>query len=158
LDDLLNINVKNQYDVIYSFGVLHHIAHEEHYLEKIKTLLSPSGELRVAVYSKYSFFNFYLFSTWIFKNKCKVTFNQWQGYISDGADFKYPITIKIRSKKEVLELYQSCGFQITRYHKRGFVQNYIPMFGKLFKPDGYFLNTMGSLLGWYHILYFKLKV
>jgi ubiquinone/menaquinone biosynthesis C-methylase UbiE len=155
LNDLLNININKQYDIIYSFGVLHHIKHEKEYLNKIRILLNDKAELRIAVYSKYSFFNFYLFVTWIVNNKCKVSFNQWQGYISDGADFEYPITIKIRSKKEVYELYKSCGFEIISYHKRGFVQNYIPIFGKLFKPDGYFLNFMGSILGWYHIFILK---
>ncbi len=158
LDDLLNVNTNKQYDIIYSFGVLHHIEHERKYLYKIKDLLRTNGELRIAVYSKYSFFNFYLFATWIFKNRCKVTFSQWQGYISDGADFKYPITIKIRSKKEVFNLYESCGFEVVSYHKRGFVQNYIPIFGKLFNPDGSFLNFMGSILGWYHILILRKKI
>jgi len=152
LDDLLNTNNNKKYDVIYSFGVLHHIEHEKEYLYKIKDLLDVNAELRIAVYSKYSFFNFYLFVTWIIKNKCNVSFNHWQGHISDGADFKYPITIKIRSKKEVIKLYEECGFKVQKYYKRGFVQNYLPIIGKIFNPDGYFLNFMGSILGWYHIL------
>lgn len=156
-EDLLNINSEKKYDIIYSFGVLHHIAHEEEYLNKIKKLLQINGELRIAVYSKYSFFNFYLFITWIIKNRCSVTFNQWQGFMSDGAAFEYPITIKIRSKNEVFKLYKASDFELVNYYKRGFVQNYIPIFGKLFNPDGLFLNFMGSILGWYHVLILKKK-
>lgn len=153
--DLLDLNIDEKYDVVYSFGVLHHIEHEERYLKKIYKLLSLKGELRVGLYSKYSFFNVYMFSTWIIKNRCKVSFNHWQGHISDGAEFDYPITIRIRSKKEIMKLYLSNGFKVKSYFKRGFVQNYIPLVGKLFNPDGVFLNIMGSLLGWYHIVIFE---
>ena len=119
--------------------------------------MKKNGELRIAVYSKYSFFNIYMFVTWIIKNKCKVSFNKWQGHISDAASFNHPITIKIRSKKEVLSLYESCGFNIKSYHKRGFVQNYIPILGRFLKPDGVVLNFFGSQLGWYHVFIFEHK-
>ena len=134
---------------------MHHIAHEKDYLKKIFDLLKDDGELRVGLYSKYSFFNFYMFFTWIIKNRCKETFNSWQGHISDGAEFHYPITIKIRSQRDILKLYESIGFKVRSYQKMGFVQNYIPFLGKFFNPDGVFLNFMGSLLGWYHIIVFE---
>lgn len=153
--DLLDLSIDEKYDVVYSFGVLHHISHEDKYLKRIFHLLKNDGELRIGLYSKYSFFNIYMFVTWVLKNKCKVPFNHWQGNISDGADFEYPITIKIRSKKEVLKLYKTAGFKVKSYYKRGFVQNYIPVLGKLFDPDGVLLNFMGSLLGWYHIIIFE---
>ena len=76
--------------------------------------------------------------------------------MSDGADFDHPITIKIRSKKEILNLYGQAGFVEKKYHKRGFVQKYLPFFGKrCLRPDGTTLNFLGSLLGWYHVFVFK---
>lgn len=155
--DLLTIDFNKKFDIIYSFGVMHHISHESMYLNKIREVLKENGELRIAVYSKYSFFNLYLFVTWIVKNRCKVPFNYWQGYISDGANFKYPITIKIRPKNEILNLYASCGFKVKRYYKRGFVQNYIPFLGGFLKPDGLILNFCGAVLGWYHLFIFELS-
>lgn len=152
--DLLSAKLNQKYDVIYSFGVLHHISHEIEYLDRIRALLAQKGELRVSLYSKYSFFNMYMFFTWILKNKCSVEFNLWQGFVSDAADFDHPITIKIRSKQEILDAYTGAGFRPISYHKRGFVQNYIPFFGRFFSPSGFFLNLMGSVLGWYHVFVF----
>ena len=101
------------------------------------------------------FFNIYMFVTWIFKNRCGVDFNRWQGHLSDGADFEHPITIKIRSKKEIIHLYTKNGVEVKNYYKRGGGQNYIPLLGKLFKPNGLFLSFCGTILGWYHVIIFK---
>lgn len=155
--DLLDVEFEEKFDVVYSFGVMHHIHHEDEYIRKIRTILREGGELRVAVYSKYSFFNIYMFATWIFKHRCKHSFSHWQGFVSDGANFDMPITIKIRSKKDVIDLYKANGFEIKSYYKKGFVQNYLPLFGGLLKPDGKILNSLGSILGWYHILILKVK-
>ena len=39
-----------------AFGTLHHISHELSFLKRIYQILDKDGELRVALYSKYSFF------------------------------------------------------------------------------------------------------
>ena len=155
--DLLDTDISTCFDIVYSFGTLHHISHEQKYLKKIHRILNDTGELRVALYSKYSFFNFYMFLTWLFKNNCHVSFNIWQGKVSDNADFSHPITIKIRSKKQILNLYQSSGFIPVKYYKRGFVKKYIPFFGRFLAANGITLNALGSILGWYHIFIFKKK-
>ena len=56
---------------------------------------------------------------------------------------------------EIQKLYKKAGFRVHRYWKRGFVQNYLPVIGKIFNPDGVFLNACGSVLGWYHVFIFK---
>jgi SAM-dependent methyltransferase len=148
--DLLIANFPANFDVIYSFGVLHHIAHEAAYLSKLHSLLKSDGELRIAVYSKYSFFNAYLSATWIFKNKMRNSLNDWQSHVAELSDLGLPVTIKIRSKREVAQLLCGAGFKVIKYEKRGFVQNYIPLIGKRLKPDGRTLTAFASLLGWYH--------
>ncbi len=67
--DLQTVNLERKFNVIYSFGVLHHISHEEVYLKKLRAILKEDGELRIAVYSKHSFFNYYLKSASYQKNK-----------------------------------------------------------------------------------------
>ena len=96
-----------------------------------------------------------MLATWVIKNRCSVPFNVWQGFVSDAAAFDSPITIKIRSRAEIQKLYKKAGFRVHRYWKRGFVQKYLPVIGKLFQPDGVVLNACGSLLGWYHVFIFK---
>ena len=61
-----------------------------------------------------------------------------------------PVVIKIRSKKAVLKLLNDNGYEVVRYEKKGFVQGYLPIIGHFLAPDGYVLNSLGNLLGWYH--------
>lgn len=151
-DDLCEADIPSPFDIIYSFGVLHHIAHERDYLERIHRLLTDEGQLMIGVYSKYSFFNAYLCATYILNGrKRSVGLNDWKSQVAELSPPGTPVTIRIRSKREVEDLLAQSGFRVIEYHKRGFVQNYLPVIGKFLKPDGYTLNALGSMLGWYHI-------
>src|SRR5271154_5680816 len=46
------------YDLVYSFGVLHHTPHPERVLARAHAKLAPGGELRIMVYAKRSLKNF----------------------------------------------------------------------------------------------------
>lgn len=49
-----------QFDLIWSFGVIHHSPHPERILKQCESLLKDEGELRMMVYSKISYKLFYL--------------------------------------------------------------------------------------------------
>lgn len=148
--DLLETGLPRKFDVIYSFGVMHHIAHEDAYLRHIRSLLKPGGELRIAVYSKFSFFNIYLVVMHALRAR-HMELDDWRSMYAEGSEPGNPVTIKIRSRREVEKLLLETGWAVESYTKRGFVQNYIPVLGKrLLKPDGITLNALGSVLGWYH--------
>jgi len=50
----------SQFDLIWSFGVIHHTPHPEKVVEQFHKLLAPDGEVRLMVYSKVSYKLFFL--------------------------------------------------------------------------------------------------
>lgn len=46
------------YDLVYSFGVIHHTPHPKRIIEEAKKYMGPDSELRIMLYSKYSTKNF----------------------------------------------------------------------------------------------------
>jgi 2-polyprenyl-3-methyl-5-hydroxy-6-metoxy-1,4-benzoquinol methylase len=148
--DILDIDINDKFDYIYSFGVMHHIWHEEEIYNKLMTLLNEEGKLMVAVYSKYSFFNMYLIFTWLLKNRMKSSYTDWASHLAEGSELGSPVTIKIRSKSEIKKIIENSGYKIIKYYKKGFVQRYIPIIGRYYKPNGLMLNFLASIMGWYH--------
>jgi ubiquinone/menaquinone biosynthesis C-methylase UbiE len=43
-----------EFDVVYSWGVLHHAAHPERTFEEVRRVLAPDGEARVMLYGRHS--------------------------------------------------------------------------------------------------------
>lgn len=148
--DLLETPLPGGYDVVYSFGVLHHIAHEADYLRRIRELLRPGGELRVAFYSRFSFFNIWLLATWLVRNRRRNSLADWQAHVAEGSPLGTPVVIKIRSRAAIQALLEANGFEVVRYGKKGFVQRYLPLVGRFLAPNGAVLNGCARLLGWYH--------
>lgn len=52
------------YDLIYSFGVIHHTPHPERVFEEIKKYCKPETEIRVMLYSKWSWKVFWIIVTY----------------------------------------------------------------------------------------------
>ena len=44
-----------KYDMVYSYGVIHHTEKPEDIIAEIKKVLKPDGEMRIMLYSKYSY-------------------------------------------------------------------------------------------------------
>jgi 2-polyprenyl-3-methyl-5-hydroxy-6-metoxy-1,4-benzoquinol methylase len=148
--DLVDADLPGDYDVIYSFGVLHHIAHEADMLRRIHQLLAPGGELRLAVYSRFSVFNVWMISTWLLCDRMRHSLSDWQSHKAEASHLGDPVVIRIRGRREVESLLEAAGFHIVRYGRRGFVTGYLPGVGRFLKSDGITVRTLASMFGWYH--------
>ncbi len=87
----------DHYDLIYSFGVLHHTPHPEKVLAQAYQLLREDGELRVMLYAK-----------WSIKNLLRE---------QPEAQAGCPL-VKFYSAWEARKLLWSCGFKIVSIQKR----------------------------------------
>ena len=148
--DLLETDLPGNYDVVYSFGVLHHIAHEQEMLARCHKLLAADGELRIAVYARFSIFNFWMLLTWILRNRMRDPLTNWQSYMAEGSQLHDPVVIKIRGRKQVQLMLEKAGFRVVRYGRKGFVKGYLPIIGRFLRADGAVLNALASVFGWYH--------
>ncbi len=149
--DLLAQEIETRFAYIYSFGVLHHIDHEQQVLQRIRKLMQPGGRLVVGLYSKYSFFNAYISATWLLQNRMRTPLAHWQCHKTDAVPLDNPIPARIRSRKQIESMLALAGFEIESHRKCGFTQGYLPGVGKLLPPQGRMLSVLGRLLGWYHI-------
>ena len=71
LESFLPDSYKNSFDLIYSFGVIHHTPNPGNVIEQVKKFIKPDGEFRFMVYSRFSYKLFWLmnsYSHWSFDN------------------------------------------------------------------------------------------
>jgi 2-polyprenyl-3-methyl-5-hydroxy-6-metoxy-1,4-benzoquinol methylase len=134
------------YDLIYSFGVIHHSPHPELILEEIKKYMGPTSELRIMLYAKYSTKNFLI----------------WLGLMQPEAQAGCLIanTYSAQEVKDLLKGYEITSiekehifsYQIEAYkryeYKKAFPWNVLPHF---------VFRWFEKKLGWHLLITAKLK-
>ncbi len=97
------------YDLVYSFGVIHHSPHPERIVDQMRRFVAPGGTVKIMVYHRYSWKAF-----WILLTYGKGKFWRWPELIArySEAQTGCPITYTY-SRKQGRELLESRGFHVT---------------------------------------------
>lgn len=100
---------REEYDLAFSFGVIHHTPHPDKILKEVHKFLSPNGTLKIMVYYRYSWK-----VLWILLKYGKGQFWKLSNLVATYSEAQTgcPITY-IYSKKEARQLLDSCGFKVV---------------------------------------------
>jgi 2-polyprenyl-3-methyl-5-hydroxy-6-metoxy-1,4-benzoquinol methylase len=149
-----------KYDLIYSFGVIHHTPNPENVFEEIKNYMDNNTEVRIMMYSKYSWktLEFFIKYGYKFKFNLKKTIQ----YYAE-AQLNCPVAY-VYSKKDIKKLLKD--FEIISIEKDHIfpylIKDYIKYkYNKKFifkiMPKSFF-RFLEKTLGWHMLIKFKKKI
>ncbi len=158
-EELSSIVPIEEYDLIYSFGVIHHTPNPERVFEEIKKYMGPKTEVRIMMYSKYSWKTLenYVRHGWRFGFSLRKTIQ----YFAE-AQPDCPVAY-VYSKKELQALLSDFEivdmrkdhifpYEINDYLKYKYTRRFIFRI-----MPRWFFKWLESVLGWHWLVTFKLK-
>jgi 2-polyprenyl-3-methyl-5-hydroxy-6-metoxy-1,4-benzoquinol methylase len=107
-EQLENFLPLDQYDLIYSFGVIHHTPHPESVLKQVQRYCAPGGTIKIMVYNRHSWKVF-----WILMSYGHGKFWKLRELVAkySEAESGCPVTYTY-SAEELQQLLERNGFQI----------------------------------------------
>jgi len=142
-----------QYDLIYSFGVIHHTPHPERVIEQMRSFVKPGGTVKLMVYHRYSWKVF-----WILLMYGKGQFWRLPELVARYSEAQEgcPVTLTF-TKRELMELLARYGFGVTDiwvdhifpYRISDYLQyRYVKVWYFRWLPPKFF-RWLESCLGWH---------
>ena len=100
------------YDLVYSFGVVHHTPHPERALAEMRALTAPGGTLKLMVYHRRSWKVF-----WIVAAQGRGRFWKTDELVAEHSEAQTgcPVTFSY-TRSEARELVESSGFRVQDLH------------------------------------------
>jgi 2-polyprenyl-3-methyl-5-hydroxy-6-metoxy-1,4-benzoquinol methylase len=141
------------FDLIYSFGVIHHTPHPERVLEQLRNFARPGTTVKIMVYNRHSWKVFWILLTY---GKCR--FWRLKELIArySEAETGCPVTYSY-SGRELRDLMEQHGFHVKQiqiehifpYRIRDYVQyRYIKEWYFRWMPEPLF-HALERMLGWH---------
>lgn len=150
--DVEQMDFKEEFDYVFSFGVLHHTPDLCTALKNIYQALKPGGEAQIVVYNKYSLF--YLFNIFLIQwlvrgNFLRRSLAEQRSYIEYTESDQRPL-VNVYSTWHIKKLIKQAGFTIIKTDIRKLVQDDIPVIRKLpCTISKKLLDYIGTKIGWY---------
>lgn len=153
--DVEEMPFKEEFDFVFSFGVLHHTPNIEKALKNIYKALKPGGKTQIIVYNKYSIA--YIYSTilnqWILKGGFFKRSLAKQRSLIEGTESDALPLVNVYSRHQIENLIKKTGLKLEKTKIRKFAREDIPLGRPLKKITDHIsdntLKKIGKKLGWY---------
>lgn len=158
-EKLLNVVPTEEYDLIYSFGVIHHSPYPEKIVRQLQYYMNNTTECRIMLYAKYSWkaIEFFIKSGWRFGFNWDKTI---QYHAEAQSDCPAAYTYTEKSIRELLKDYQIISIEkahIFPYKIKDYIEyRYKKRFIFRILPKRVF-SWLELVLGWHYLIVFKKK-
>jgi len=149
-----------KFDVIYSYGVIHHMPHPEKCMAQLRNFLKSDGQLRIMLYTKFSYKLFQVMHetrTWDFSRMDSMMAKHSEAQTGSPVTYTY-------TAEEATEMFARNGFEVTKIWKDHIFAYDLDEYkrGKLvvvpelrsMHPNSF--QQMKKELGWHLLIYARL--